>query len=130
MAKALGEMGPLPHPRQVAALVDLHWQEDTPRWWAYGPGGRDTLGVLWLGNAQDPAQGDRYGYVLLLYVEPPHRRQGIATALLQRGESWAKARGDRQLGLQVHHHNTGAIALYNRQGYHPTALWMTKSLED
>ncbi|CDN14416.1 GCN5-related N-acetyltransferase [Richelia intracellularis] len=64
----------------------------------------------------------------LLYVVPEHRRKGLATALMQHLETWAKQRGDRQLGLQVFTTSTPAINLYQKFGYQTQSLWMIKSL--
>jgi ribosomal protein S18 acetylase RimI-like enzyme len=63
-----------------------------------------------------------------LYVSPEHRRRGIATALLAIAQSWAEARGDRQIGLQVFANNPAAIALYEKMGYQTHSLWLTKPL--
>jgi ribosomal protein S18 acetylase RimI-like enzyme len=72
--------------------------------------------------------GDRHSYVLVLYVVPEHRRRGIATALLNKAQEWAKARGDRQIGLQVFADNPGAIALYKKFGFQTHSFWLTKGL--
>jgi GNAT superfamily N-acetyltransferase len=67
---------------------------------------------------------------LLLYVLPTYRRQGIATALIQHAEHWAKQRGDRQMGLQVFQENQAALNLYTKLGYQTCSLWMTKPLSE
>lgn len=86
------------------------------------------VGCLWLGNAIDQIQGDRHTYVFLLYVVPPERHQGIGSALMQKAETWATSRGDRQIALQVFHDNEPALQLYRKLGYVPKSIWMTKSL--
>lgn len=43
-------------------------------------------------------------------------------------EEWAKARGDRQIALQVFESNTAAYNLYNQLGYGTQSLWMFKPL--
>lgn len=130
MVRALGELGTAPTPDQMAATIDLHLSADTPHWWVAPAATRDApMAGLWLGNAVDQQQGDRHAYVLLLYVDPDHRRQGIATALLTLGETWARQRGDLQIGLQVYTQNQAAIALYQQRGYLTTSLWLSKPLE-
>ncbi|MEM6518940.1 MAG: GNAT family N-acetyltransferase [Cyanobacteria bacterium P01_D01_bin.71] len=118
-----------PH-QHLAQTVDQHFSSSqTPLWWvdtATPPS--QPVGCLWLGTAIDQQRGDRHSYVLTLYVAPAHRRRGIATALLQQAQNWAKAKGDRQIGLQVFANNPGALALYRRLGYQPYALWLMKSL--
>ena len=139
------------YPRQdfahLAKTVDQYLAGDTQLWWVLPERDVDVeqsaqrtllgkepvpigspVGCLWLGNAIDQVQGDRHAYVFLLYVMPSERHQGIGSALMQRAEGWAKARGDRQIGLQVFQTNESAFALYQKLGYVPKSIWMTKSL--
>ncbi|MFM6038960.1 MAG: GNAT family N-acetyltransferase [Sphaerospermopsis kisseleviana] len=81
---------------------------------------------LWAGNAIDQVTGDRHAHIFLLYVVPSHRRRGIAKALMQHIENWAKQRGDRQIGLQVFTSNTPALNLYQNLGYQTQSIWMIK----
>ncbi|MBE9241918.1 GNAT family N-acetyltransferase [Synechocystis salina] len=82
---------------------------------------------LWLGNAVDQVTGDRHGHIFMLYVEPAHRRRGIATALMAQAQQWGEQRGDRRLALQVFTHNQGAKELYEKFGFSPHALLMQKT---
>ncbi|BAZ80559.1 GNAT family N-acetyltransferase [Sphaerospermopsis kisseleviana CS-549] len=84
------------------------------------------IACLWAGNAIDQVTGDRHAHIFLLYVVPSHRRRGIAKALMQHIENWAKQRGDRQIGLQVFTSNTPALNLYQNLGYQTQSLWMIK----
>ena len=81
-----------------------------------------------IGNAIDQVRGDRHAHIFLLYVVPEHRRIGIGTALMRYVESWARTKGDRQIGLQVFESNKAALNLYNQLGYQTQSLWMIKSL--
>lgn len=113
----------------LADTVEHHFSQETPIWWAEIQSIRpEAVACLWLGNAVDQQQGDRHSYILMLYVLPPHRRQGIATALLQTAQTWAEDRGDRQIGLQVFANNTAALTLYRKLGYQTQSLWLTKPL--
>jgi len=115
----------------LAQTVDRHLSEQTPLWWVYAEAmSQGPVGCLWLGNAIDQQMGDRHSYVLVLYVSPNHRRKGIATALLKNAQAWARARGDRQIGLQVFADNPGAIALYQKLGFQTHSLWLTKALSE
>jgi ribosomal protein S18 acetylase RimI-like enzyme len=87
-----------------------------------------TVACLWVGNAIDQVRGDRYAHIFLLYVKPEHRRRGIGTGLMRYVEKWARARGDRQIGLQVFQANTAAVNLYNQFGYQTQSLSMVKNL--
>ncbi|MGF1458767.1 MAG: GNAT family N-acetyltransferase [Leptolyngbyaceae cyanobacterium] len=117
----------------LAETVDRHFSERTPVWWVEMEAtaqadSAQPIGCLWLGNAIDQQRGERHSYVLALYVSPAHRRRGIATALMQHAQDWARARGDHQVGLQVYAENPGAIALYQKLGYQTHSLWLTKQL--
>ena len=130
MHRALVELGAVDNRAQVTAAVEAHLAPNPPIWWVDGPAGAGSgpVACLWLGNAQDQRQGDRHSYVLLLYVDPAHRRRGLATALLDQAETWARQRGDRQIGLQVFPDNAAAMALYRQRGYDTASLWLAKSL--
>lgn len=129
MALAYGEQGEDCCSQALTQTVNTHYVDAAPLWWVVAEA-TPTLPIacLWLGNAIDPQQGDRYGYILLLYVTPQHRRRGIASALLRQAEAWAIARGDQRLGLQVFAHNGTALALYRKLGYTTQALWMSRPL--
>ncbi len=87
------------------------------------------IACLWAGNAIDQITGDRIAHIFLLYVAPEHRRRGIATALMNLGETWALGKGFRAIGLQVFQTNTSAKNLYNQLGYQTQSLSMVKPLK-
>ena len=111
--------------------VNRFFSPQTPLWLVKKvnqTGKSRTVGCLWLGNAIDQRTGISYAHILLIYVHPQHRHQGIGTALIQQAENWAKARGDRSLGLQVFTDNQPALSLYRRQGFQTQSLLMVKAL--
>ncbi|NJM46247.1 MAG: GNAT family N-acetyltransferase [Alkalinema sp. RU_4_3] len=112
----------------LAQTVENHLSRDTPLWWAFLPGETMPVAGLWMGTAIDQVRGDRYSHIFLLYVEPDHRRRGLATKLMAAAEAWARARGDRQLGLQVFLVNGGAIALYESLGFGVQSISMVKEI--
>lgn len=121
----------------LAKTVDQYLYKETPLWWVeFLSNGQERepihpsrpVAVLWMGNVIDQVQGDRYAHIFILYVLPEHRRRGIGTALMRCAESWARARGDRQIGLQVYQNNKAALALYQHLGYQSESLWMAKPL--
>lgn len=76
------------------------------------------------------ADGKLAGYVLVLYpprsklarlysiaVAPHIGRRGVGPLLLQAAEQAAKRRGRRAMRLEVHEHNSRAIARYEKSGY-------------
>lgn len=118
----------------LAQTVDRYLAPDNPLWWVVStttpfPLRSTPIACLWLGTAVDQVTGAPHPYIFLLYVSPEHRRRGIGTALMQYAEAWAIARGDRQIGLQVFHHNQPALRLYEQLGYQPQALLLIKRLD-
>jgi GNAT superfamily N-acetyltransferase len=127
----------------LARTVEQYFSSESPLWWVELISGEsfitspvpapfqskpEPIGCLWLGNAIEQVSGDRQTHILLLYVRPNHRRQGIGTALMEWAETWAKQRGDREISLQVFQKNKPALSLYGKLGYQPHSLWMTKLL--
>ena len=115
--------------------VDQYFSTETPLWWIetehnLSPTPNLILPIagLWMGNAIDQINGSRYSHIFLLYVIPEYRRRGIAKILLQQAESWAKTRGDRQIGLQVFPQNQAAVNLYQNMGFQTQSLTMLKPL--
>jgi ribosomal protein S18 acetylase RimI-like enzyme len=69
-----------------------------------------------IGNASLMPAGERaVRWVLAnVAVHPDHRRQGIGRRLVVACLEWARARGARELVLQVNHRNDPAIQLYRK----------------
>jgi ribosomal protein S18 acetylase RimI-like enzyme len=133
MQQTYQERSPAQEFSHLSQTVKQYLTAETPFWLVERaspnqPETWEALGCLWLGNAIDQRTGDRYAHILLLYVEPPHRRQGIGSALLAHAERWAQQRGDRQIGLQVFCDNQDGLDLYDRLGYQPQSLSMLKSI--
>jgi ribosomal protein S18 acetylase RimI-like enzyme len=124
----------------LAKTVDQYFSKDTPLWWvdhtADLPDGLPALlpsqartgavGCLWVGTAIAQSTGTRHPHIFLLYIAPPHRRQGLGSALMQQAEQWATQRGDRQISLQVFQTNQPALDLYRSLGYETESLWLVK----
>jgi len=72
---------------------------------------RDLVGLILMRAIAGEAE------VLTLAVEPPHRRRGVATTLLQAGLTQAVARGAQEAFLEVAADNPGALALYRAAGF-------------
>lgn len=134
MATTYAELTPDQDQTHLAVTLDNHLASDTPIWWIWVTTEADEVaveepvGCIWVGNAVDQRQGDRHAYVLLLYVDPAHRRRGLATVLLQRAHQWAVSRGDRQIALQVFSHNQPALRLYEKLGYITQSMLMYRPL--
>lgn len=122
----------------LGTTIKQYFSTSTPLWWVdvdiaeslqvpYSPPPQ-PVACLWLGNAVDQLKGDRHSHIFLLYVLPEYRRQGIGSALMRYAEDWARAKGDRQIGLQVFQFNQPALNLYQQLGYETQSFWMIKVL--
>jgi len=122
-----GELFPeRPDFAHLEATVARYW--GGPLWWVEAAAEATPAACLWLGDAIDQSCGERYTHIFLLYVCPAHRRRGIGSALMQRAQARAAARGDRQLGLQVFQRDGGALAFYRHWGFQPQSLFAVKPL--
>jgi len=109
-----------------SALSMADWQQR-----ALWLDGRDRIGLF----AVDGTSGDTVcglvlcfrsdvepatGMVISMWVAPPARRAGAASALLDAVAEWALAHGMPTLRLLVLEDNARAIALYEKNGYRKT----------
>lgn len=78
-------------------------------------GGIGLMVIDWPPHPLHPTN-DRRGYVLNLYVEPEHRKRGIAQDLMDRSEGEFGRRG---IGYLILHATAQGRPLYERSG------WMT-----
>jgi aminoglycoside 6'-N-acetyltransferase len=131
------------------AVNPTHWRTQTleeadrsrRRWHVWQPAdgvlvadaGGEVVGMieLWLKRPRDPDSA-RPPMVRVDYgiaVADSWRGRGVGTALLLAAEDWAKARGARQMAMNLDSHNVGALKLYARLGYEVSGLEMDKSIE-
>ena len=71
--------------------------------------------------------GQRIGELESLSVLPEYRGSGLGSVLLDQLEAHLRARGARDLILGVLPGNDDAIRLYQRRGYRPTWLYLSRS---
>ncbi|RUT04708.1 hypothetical protein DSM106972_042770 [Dulcicalothrix desertica PCC 7102] len=120
----------------LSKTVEQYLSSETPLWWVNFTDTETVtqetspVACLWMGNAIDQITGQRHAHLFLLYVVPEHRRRGVGRALMEYAQTWARARGDKQIGLQVFSSNTPALNLYNQLGFQTQSLWMIKPLEN
>ena len=62
-------------------------------------------------------ENPRFGLFSTTYVAPPHRRSGVASLLLSRGEAWMIARALPSSSTWTSATNHGLIRLYESHGY-------------
>ncbi|EAZ92109.1 GNAT family N-acetyltransferase [Crocosphaera chwakensis] len=115
----------------LSTTIEQYLSSKTPLWWInYQPENStisEEVGCLWMGTGVDQVNGDRYGHIFLIYVKPNHRRQGLATTLIEQGQQWVQEQGYHQIGLQVFERNQAARKLYNKLGFSPQSYLMLKS---
>lgn len=82
-------------------------------------------GAEWA-HAQAAIDGDWLG-IHDVYVDPQHRRQGLATQLMSELLDWGAAQGARTVWLHVETDNVPALALYEGLGFtrHHTCRYVT-----
>ena len=61
--------------------------------------------------------GRPYGLISTTYVDPLHRRTGIADRLLAHGEAWIRAHGMAEAATWTSATNSRLICLYSKHGY-------------
>lgn len=123
-----------PHIRDFSHLkktVEQYFSKQTPLWWITYEGENDQkrsfVACLWMGTAIDQVSGDRYGHIFLIYVVPEHRRQGLATELINQAKTWVISQGNHKLGLQVFDINQPALNLYGNLGFTTQSRLMFQS---
>ena len=86
----------------------------------------EEVGVVWLAVRDSGA--DRSVWIYDIEVYEAFRRRGHATRALLAVEEKAAELGAEKLELHVFGHNPGARALYERSGFAPTSIVMSKRL--
>ncbi|WP_204102918.1 MULTISPECIES: N-acetyltransferase [Spirulina sp. CCY15215] len=118
----------------LAQTIGHYFSPETSLYWVIPVGEKgaegkpEKIACLWIGNAIEQINGDRYTYIFLLYVHPEHRQRGIGSALMHYAHTLARERGDGQIGVHVFSHNLPALNLYERLGYETQSLLMVKKL--
>jgi ribosomal protein S18 acetylase RimI-like enzyme len=93
---------------------------------AEGPGGID--GVVCLTTREDYFTHEPVPHIEVLAVDPAAQGRGVARALMEAAESWARARGFARVSLNVWVQNERARGLYEHLGYRPETMHYLKEL--
>lgn len=88
----------------------LAWLARTPDGEAVASGGLKVIGLP--GSPLNPS--GRYSYLMSVYVEPAHRRQGIARQLIEEMIAWSRA---EEIGEVRLHASDMGRPLYERMGF-------------
>lgn len=87
----------------------------------------EEIGTVWI-SLRDQGPG-RVVWIYDLEVLGPYRRRGYATSILAAVESKARELGAGRVELHVFGHNAAARSLYERSGYAPTSIVMSRRLD-
>ena len=87
----------------------------------------EEVGVLWIAIRDSDA--GKSVWIYDIEIDETFRRRGHATRALQAVEKKAAELGAEKLELHVFGHNPGARALYERSGFTPTSIVMSKRLD-
>lgn len=93
---------------------------------AEGPAGID--GVVCVSTTEDYFTHEPVAHVEVLAVDPGARGRGVARALMEAAESWARAQGFARISLNVWVQNERARGLYEHLGYGPETMHYLKAL--
>ena len=74
----------------------------------------ELLGYIFL-SIDETYRGE--GYINELYILPKHRRNGIASKLLDRGLKWLKENNCTDICITVNRKNKNALKLYKKFGF-------------
>ena len=127
-----GEWSPEEAPRRAEASTDelLAQGTDTDGHYLYLLRERATeeeVGVVWIAVRDSGA--DKSVWIYDIEVYEAFRRRGHGTRALQAVEKKAAELGARKVELHVFGHNPGARALYERSGFTPISIVMSKPLD-
>lgn len=87
-----------------------------------------SLGFLYAISTVDFFTREPQGYIADVAVSQQAEGKGVARALMERAEAWARERGFRILALDVFAMNTHARAFYQHLGYVEETLKLIKEL--
>ena len=79
--------------------------------------GRADLGVCLTGPFEDPLLGTRTAMVLILFVSPDARHQGLARKLVDEAERALEQRGQRSLAARAAYNDDALISMGERWGF-------------
>jgi ribosomal protein S18 acetylase RimI-like enzyme len=146
---AIGRLG--------ALLVRAHYDFDPKRFIAPSPDTEDRYGWFLgtqlkkpnviilvadrdgkvIGYTYSGVEGNDYmalrgpaGVVYDIVVDPAHRKQGVGRMLLDATLEALKARGAPRVVLSTAERNSDAQRLFDRAGFRPTMIEMTRELND
>ena len=108
--------------------ADLTREPGTEAFVATGDDSGAPLGLLVIKPDFDYFTDHPRAYVEILVVAEEAEGRGVGRALMSHAESWAREHGCREVVLDVFANNPSAIAFYERMGFAPDHVRMSKPL--
>jgi ribosomal protein S18 acetylase RimI-like enzyme len=113
----LAGLGRISLRERLDEIFERHYAVDRKRIWIAKTENGLPVGLVWIQPGQHPVTEAPDYLVLNLAVEPAHRGQGVARALMAHARAYAEARGVRRLRLFVAADNQPAVQLYEALGF-------------
>ena len=107
---------------------DLTRDPGTEAFVAFGEDPERPLGLLVIKPDFDYFTDHPRAYVEILVVAEDAEGRGVGRVLMSHAEEWGRAHGCHEVVLDVFANNHSAIAFYQRIGFAPDHLRMSKSL--
>src|SRR3546814_8314241 len=82
----------------------------------------NRIGYVHVGEGSDEVLEEACGYSALLAVEQEHEGRGVAKALVEQAELWAREMGFSRLALDVFASNDHALKFYDRACFRPETI--------
>ena len=108
--------------------ADLTRDPGTEAFVALGKDLANPLGLLVIKPDFDYFTDHPRAYVEILVVAEEAEGRGVGRVLMTHAEQWGRARGCQEVVLDVFANNSSAIAFYERIGFAPDHVRMSKSL--
>ncbi|MDH2906141.1 MAG: GNAT family N-acetyltransferase [Methanomassiliicoccales archaeon] len=87
---------------------------------------RNKVGMVWIGvKDRSPVPG---AWIWDIIIYEQYRRRGYATETLHALDRLLQTMNIDSLSLHVFGHNAGALSLYEKNGFRPTDITMTKKI--
>lgn len=112
----LSALGRLTRADRLDEIFNFHYTHREKRIWV-AQSGEAPIGMVWIQPGRHPVTEEPDYMVLNIAVVPEWRRRGVARALLEAAQAFARAEGTHRLRLFVGAENTAAYALYRELGF-------------
>ena len=102
----------------------------TPNQYLYSvidPATNTNVGMIWYAIREKNAQ--RIAFIYEISIKPEYQRRGYSQQTMQTLETLVRNHGVTTIQLHVFGHNHAARALYEKLGYQPTNIAMSKTLD-